>query len=150
MKLSSMIVERLSVPTEACVASVSCYGIILRSDRVRTFQDLFSRMHFSSLICINKVSHSLYLRVILIPMPVHNNYQHRITQSFSRHGNLRLCFLAVERIHFASREHVSEHEVLKDLDPLWRARFIVVPKRFEEILACAIPLACRCCKLRGG
>jgi hypothetical protein len=73
---------------------------------------------------------------------VHNNYQHWITQSLSRHGNVRLRFLAVKWIHFASREHVGKHEVFKDLDSLWRACFIVVPKRLKEIFTRAIPLAC--------
>jgi len=40
--------------------------------------------------------------------------------------NIRLGFLAVERIDLTTSEHVCQYKVLQNLDPLGRTRFIVI------------------------
>ena len=77
-------------------------------------------MHLAPLVCIDEVRHRLDLGIVLV----------------------RLRLLAVKRVDFAAREHVREHEVLEHLDPLRRARFVVVLERLEEVLARAVPLSC--------
>lgn len=60
MKLSSMIVERLSERKENLELTECVVGV------GRTSKNLFSRMNFSSLICVYEISHGFNLRVILI------------------------------------------------------------------------------------
>lgn len=86
----------------------------------QTSQDLLRAVDLAPLVRVDEVRHRLDLGVVLV----------------------RLRLLAVERVDLAAREHVREHEVLEHLDPLRRARLVVVLEGLEEVLARAVPLPC--------
>ena len=68
-------------------------------------------------------------------------------------SNSRLGLVRVEGVEGAVHQHVSENEILEDLDTLWRSSFIVALERFEEVDLRLGPILCstkRSGKLQSG
>lgn len=69
-------------------------------------------MDLTSLICIDKIGHSLDLGIALVSMTSMNSFLD------DRETNLRFGFLAVERIYFAACKHVGQNKVFENLNTL--------------------------------
>jgi hypothetical protein len=111
-------VERLSV-----TARLQRLVWFERSIQKRTSQYLLGRVDLSSLICINKICHSLDLWIVFVSAK-----RNKRRKEEPRKGELRFGFLTIKRIDFASSEHVGKNEIFEDLYSLGRTRLIIITK----------------------
>lgn len=106
----------------------------VESNAELTFQNLLRLLHVSVLISGHQARHSDDLRVVLVP-----------ARQFLPHAKLRgsrLGLLRVEGVDFAPHEHVCKNQVLQHLDPLRRARLVVLPERLKQVGRGLLPRLC--------
>ena len=110
-------VERLSV-----TARLQRLVWFERSIQKPTSQYLLGRVDLSSLICINKIRHSLDLRIVFVSVKRNKGRKEEPSRG------VRFGFLTIKRIDFASSKHVGKNEIFEDLYSLGRTRLIVITK----------------------
>lgn len=88
------------------------------------------------MVCVNEISHSSDLRVVLVARSPSNKSQGHKSEDW---WDIRLGLLTVERVDLTTDKHVGQYEVLQDLNPLSGTGFVVVLEGFEEVFRGAIP-----------
>lgn len=105
----------------------------------QTLQDLLRLVDVATLVSRDEVGHGDDLLVVFVTAI---EGEVSSARREARNDDLRLGLVRVEGVDGAVHQHVSEDEVLEDLDTLRRSRFVVALERFEEVDLRLGPILC--------